>query len=41
MWAVRLADTSEEAKARRIDKIALVVLLAMFFGGIALIVAVR
>lgn len=41
MWAVRLADAGEEAKARRIDKIALVVLLAMFFDGIALIVAVR
>ena len=41
VWAVRLADAGEEAKARRLDKLALVLLLAMFFGSIGLIVAVR
>jgi len=38
---VRFADAGEDTKARRIAKIALVALLAMFFGGIARIVAVR
>lgn len=41
MVAVRLFDAGQEARAQRLDRLALAVLSTMFFGGVALIVLLR